>query len=576
MHRKSYLVLLLVAVMALVVAGAAPTLAQDGDIPRGGTVNINESPQGATWPGPNFNPYAPSPRQGTTALLYEPLTIFNAPDGGTPTPWLAEDVSYSEDLMTLVVKLREGVKWSDGEDFNADDLVFTVNLLQEFSGLDRPGLWAIIDGVEKVDDFTVNFALKEVYTQADTVIGRMYPLPEHVWSTIEDPVTFLNEDPVTTGPFSELEYSDAVYTICRNPNYWQEGKPYVDCVRYPAFADNAAVNNAMINGDLDWTGNFIPDIQNTFVAKDPENLGFDFYIDGQKPIIVYLNTTKAPFDDTQFRIALSQAIDYEGIPDIVYGPGYAGPFNPTGLSLGRYADWINQEALDKAAELGVGAYDPERAKATLDAAGYAVAADGWRTNKDGSPLEIQIQTVNGWTDWTVSAQVIAQNWQDIGLNTSIVTPEFGTWFADLQQANYDASMGWSDYIRTPWDFYRNLLDSSLVLPIDGGGTTAAGTAWARFFSPRTDELLKAFTQTTDDAEKKEIIGELQMFMVENVPFIPFMGNAYWYEWNTTRFVGFPMPGNMYTIGSPWDNLTGGALLTVLNLHCKDATSCGQE
>ena len=194
-------------------------------------------------------------------------------------------------------------------------------------------------------------------------------------------MTYLNEKPVATGPFTEVEYSDQVYTIMRNPNYWQEGKPYVDGVRYPAYSGNDAVNNALINGELDWAGNFIPDIQNTFVAKDPENFGYDFYMDGQKPVIMYFNTTKAPFDDVQFRLAMSQAIDFNSIPDIVYGPGYSAPFNPTGISLGRYADWINQAALDKATELGVGVYDPEKAKATLDAAGYAVGSDGFRTTK---------------------------------------------------------------------------------------------------------------------------------------------------------------------------------------------------
>ncbi|MCC7208479.1 MAG: hypothetical protein IT323_14320, partial [Anaerolineae bacterium] len=183
---------------------------------------------------------------------------------------------------------------------------------------------------------------------------------------------------------------------------------------------------------------------------------------------------------------------------------------------------------------------------------------------------------NGWTDWTNAAMVVAQNWQDVGINASIVTPEFGTWFADLQQANYDVSMGWATYVRTPWDYYRNLFDSSLVTPIDGGGTNAAGNVWARFFDSRADELLKAFTQTTDDAEQKAIIAELQMFMVENVPVIPLFGNCYWYEWNTRRFVGFPTPDNWYAIGSPWEGDSGGALITVLNLHCKDATSCGQQ
>ena len=124
-------------------------------------------------------------------------------------------------------------------------------------------------------------------------------------------------------------------------------------------------------------------------------------------------------------------------------------------------------------------------------------------------MEIKIQTVNGWTDWTNAAQVVAQNWQDIGINVSIVTPEFGTWFADLQAANYDVSMGWADLSSAP----------------RGTSTVTCSTArWSRpsraaapmllarpgraYFSPRTDELLKAFTQTVDAEEQKAIIGEM--------------------------------------------------------------------
>jgi peptide/nickel transport system substrate-binding protein len=569
MLRKWFLSVALIAILAL---SLAPAFAQD-DIPMGGTVVINESPQG-NWPGPNFNPYSPSPRHGTLNFVYETLIVFNPADGGLPTYWLAENSSYGEDLLSLTFNLRQGVKWSDGEDFNADDVVFSVNLVKEFGALDIGAIWPLINGVEKVDDYTVRFDLKEVYTQADTVIGGFRPVPEHIWSTIEDPVAFLNETPVGTGPFTEVtDFSETVYSICRNPNYWQEGKPYLDCVRYPAYSGNDSVNNALINGEIDWAGNFVPEIQNTFVARDPEHFGFYFWPEGAGPVVLYLNTTKEPFSDVKFRQAISMSIDYSNMVENVYGPGYATPFNATGLSTGRFADWISQEALDLAAEMGLNTYNPDGAKAMLDESGYPVGADVFRTLPDGTPIVFRIQTVNGWTDWTNGAQYVAQNLQDVGLNVSIETPEFGAWFSALQTATFEASMGWSNYNRTPWDFYRNTFDSSLIITGDDGNAVANGTTWGRWTSPETDQLLKDFTLTADLDEQKEISNQLQMAYVQNVATIPLWANPQWYEWNETRIVGFPKPDNYYAQGSPWNQ--PGSLITVLNLHCVDATSCGQ-
>jgi peptide/nickel transport system substrate-binding protein len=572
MSRKWFSILTLCIVFALAL-GLVPAMAQDST-PRGGIVTINESPQG-NWAGPNFNPYSPQPRNGTRIFIYEPLLLFNPVEGGLATPWLATEATYSDDLLSLTFTLREGVLWSDGEAFNADDVVFSANLVQEFAALDTGAIWQIIDGVEKVDDFTVSFALKEVYTQADTVLGDFRPVPEHIWSAVEDPVAFLNETPVGTGPFTEVtDFSETVYTLLRNPNYWQEGKPYIDGVRYPAYSGNDAVNNALINGDVDWAGNFLPDIQNTFVARDPDHYGYFFWPDGAPPVSLYLNTTKAPFSDVNFRRAVSMAIDYTNMVDAVYGPGYAEPYNATGLAPVRFGDWLNQEALDLANEMGLATYNAEGAAALLDEAGYPAGGDGIRTLPDGTAIEFRIQTVNGWTDWTNAAQFVAQNLQDIGLNVSIETPEFGAWFSALQGGTYDASMGWSGYNRTPWDYYRNIFDSSLLIPsADGSTTTAQGTTWARWFSDETDQLLSDFTKTTDLDEQKAIINQLQTTFVENVVAIPLFTNAQWYEWNELRFVGFPKPDNYYAQGSPWN--APGALIVGLTIHCKDETSCGQ-
>src|SRR5687767_4491045 len=114
---------LLVAVPLALATVLGPVAAQDDmpvtvdpDAPRGGTVTVSHRAASA-WVR-NFNPFAPDPINETHGLIYEPLLVWNEVDG-SGIPWLATNFEYSDDLMTLTVTLREGVQWSDGEDFNA-------------------------------------------------------------------------------------------------------------------------------------------------------------------------------------------------------------------------------------------------------------------------------------------------------------------------------------------------------------------------------------------------------------------------------------------------------------------------
>ena len=542
-----------------------PVLAQD-DTPRGGTVIINEAPAGA-WVR-NFNPFAPDPADPTGSLIYEPLILWNPVEGGAPTYWLATDYAYGDDLLSLTFTLRDGVLWSDGETFNADDVVFTFDMIKDNPALDRGALLDFTESVEKVDDLTVRFNLSKVFTQAETVIGRLNIVPEHVWSELEDPVTFTNPEPVATGPFTEVStFSEQVFEVCRNENYWQEGKPYVDCLRYPAFTGGDPVNLALISGDIDWAGNFVPDIDITYVAANPEDHDYYFW-PGGAVVQLYPNTTKAPFDDVAFRRALSMAVDYEDIVDIGMF-GYTVPANATGLGP-AHETWLSEAALERAADLGLARFEPEAAAAALDEAGYVDAdGDGWRDMPDGSPLTFTIQSVSGWPDWASVVQIISQSYQDLGLNATVNFPDFGQWLNNLQTADYDVSIGWSTAGRTPYDFYRNVLDPSLI----GDDDLANAQLWARWTSDEATELLSEFTQTADESEQREIVDRLQEIYVENSPAIPLFPGPTWYEYNTGRFTGFPTEEDYYTQGSPW--ALESRLIVATTIHCVDEASCGQ-
>jgi len=256
-------------------------------------------------------------------------------------------------------------------------------------------------------------------------------------------------------------------------------------------------------------------------------------------------------------------INYEDVVNIgMYG--YTEPANATGIGP-AHESWLSQEALDLVAEMGLGNYNP-------DAAGYVdTDGDGVRDLPDGSPLEFKLQVVEGWNDWITSVQVIGQSYQELGLNAGVESVDFGTLFENLQNGTYDTSMGWSTGGRTPWNFYRNTLESSLIAE-DG---TAGGQLWGRWTSDETDQHLKDFVATADLAEQKAIINKLQKAYIENIVAIPLFYQPTWYEYNTLRFTGFPTPDNYYAQGSPWDNNEARLLIVATRIHCKDNTSCGQ-
>jgi len=572
---NSKLVRLFIAVIVLVFAASMSltAFAQGGGIVRGGTLVLslgNAAPYVQ-----NFSPFAPDTTDWVQGEIYETLMVYNPVEGGVPTPWLATDYAWSDDLLSLTYTLRDGVLWSDGEAFTADDVVFTFELLQKFPAIDRGALLSFVDSAEKVDDLTVTFHLNRIYTVApERIGGNLWIVPEHIWKDVEDPVTFTNPDPVGTGMLTEAFVpDDGLYLeLCRNENYWQMGEdgeplPYIDCARHPMYPGNDPANLALISGELDWIGNFIPDIDNVFVAQDPEHYGYYFW-PGGGVVALYMNTTKAPYSDVKFRQALSMAIDRQSVTDIgMYG--YTDPVSPTGLGP-RHASWINPEAEALAADMGLGVYDPDAAAVALDEAGYVDAdGDGWRDTPDGEPIKFSIQAVNGWTDWVTSIQIISENFQEVGINADIITPEFGAWMNALQTGDYDVSIGWGTSGNTPWDHFRDTLYSPLI----GEDGLANAELWGRWTSDETDALVDAFTATADVDEQHNIVNQLQMTFVENVITIPLFAGPTWYEYVTLRFTGFPTEEDYYTQGSPWH--IQGSMIVLTHVHCVSEETCAE-
>lgn len=503
------------------------------------SVSAQTHPQGGTLTAPiiaptltdDFNPFSNAQEDMVRGTMFEPLWIHNVMTREIHFR-LAESFDYAEDLSAMTIRLRDGLTWSDGAALTADDLAFSLTLGRDEAALDKTGKWSdgLMTDIEVIDPLTVRITLSRPDSTLDWYLGELYVVPRHIWEGVEDKITFRNSNPVGSGPITEVTAVQSnQIEICRNPHYYlaREGLPFLDCIRFRQYSDNSQIQPALMAGEIDWGSNFIADIDRTYVARNPDAHGY--WYPANDLINLYLNTTRAPFDNVEMRRALSMALDREIIVDLA---AYGYPTVATrATGLGDYFEsWFN-DGIDAQFE-HLMTYDPAGANALLDAAGYLDAnGDGFRQLPDGAPIAFDIHVVNGWTDWIQAAQIVAENFAEIGINAQVRTVDWSVYDAALKEGTYDASMSWSlaavDPIQTYNDYYH---------PNRVGSSWHAGHGMA---SEDLGALIDAYGTTTDEAERRAILDELMLFTGENLPFIPLFSNPTWYQFNASRIGGWP-------------------------------------
>ncbi len=542
----------LIATAALALALTAPASAQ--------TVLTVSSEQTTTFVR-NFNPFNQTSARATTKdFIYEPLAIFNRLAGARWEYRLAESFELADDLRSISFTLRDGLKWSDGTPLTVDDVVFTYDYLKKFPALDFNSVSALMESVEKVDERTVRFNLVQPNSLVATTIVAMPIVPRHIWEGIADPVTFANETPVGSGPLTEItRFTPQVYEQCRNPNYWDAASLYVDCIRLPQLADNPQVLAALVDGTLDWATSFVPDIDNTFVARDPEHNHYWFLPSSIVAFTLNLenpdeNARKA-FNDVNFRRAVSMLIDRQSIIDIA---GYGYPvINEDPSMLGQfYAAFANPEVATRFGQYG--RFNPDAATALLEESGYKDAdGDGFRDNPDGTPIAIDIEIPNGWTDWIDAVQIAIETLKQGGLNVKMSTPEESVWASDLIDAKYSMSLNAIASAANPYFPYIRSFN-----PADFGKSRTSAQRWT---DPEVVEMLNRYTQVKDPAEQKAIMDAVQLKVAEAMPVIPVYNSPSFYQYSTRRFTGWANADNPIT--SPVvSNANPGRLIQLLALR----------
>lgn len=492
----------------------------------------------------NFNPFQSDQLHGTY-LIYEPLEI-PSPIDGAYTPFLATGYKFT-DPTTLVYTMRQGVKWSDGKDFTSQDVVFTFNLLKKYPALDSKGIWQQVNDVSAAgSDVTVKFKAPSV-PFADTV-AQTPIVPEHVWSSIGDPTKYTNNTPVGTGPFTLDKFAPTQYSLKKNAGYWQAGKIAPAEVVFPAQASNQNTNQLDVtSGKFDWAYTFLPDVKQTYVSRDSKHNTYWFPPGGT--IGLFLNLTKAPYNDVNFRKGVSLALNRTTIATKAVN-GYLDQASQSGVILPNMTKWLDPGLADQ----GLVKQDTSAAQAAFAQAGYT-AQGGKLVGRDGKQATMTITMPGNFSDWVAAAKEVVNQLGAVGIKADLDLPQYAQYSQAIQAGTFDAAFGGFGGTGNVYTDFNNALNSAFATAVN----TPTANNFERFKDPAVDQALATLASATDSAAQKDAAYKLEQVMYNSVPVVLMYYGGSWGLFSTKNFTGWPSADNPYTLPTNYNN----SLLTVL-------------
>lgn len=486
-----------------------------------------------------FNPFSPTVNPGAKGLLYEPL-FLESPAREKGTPWLATKMAWNSDGTQLAFTIRPDVKWSDGTPFTAKDVAFSFNLLVKFPAINTdafPVASATADGdIATVKFSTVAFA----YEQA---LGNFTPVPEHLWAD-QDASKWTNPDPIGTGPYTEGGFSAQLITYAKNNSYWQSDTVKVAKIQFPVATPETFVSN-LGSGKYDWAGGFVANIQKVFVDKNPEHNKFWFPGDGLVNLV--MNVQKAPFNDLKLRSAISMAIDRNELSKTAE-QGYEPVPSPTALVLPALSRYMDPQYKDAKFT-----YDTAKANSLLDSAGYPKGADGIRVAPGGQKLAFTLDIPSGYTDWVTMSTLLKAQLLKIGIEVKPQGVAAAAWSTQLHAGTFQLTIASVAVGTGAYSLYRSFLSKELSAPQG----QPAKKNYARWEDPATEKFLKDYASTDDKTAQMKAIHGLEGVVVNQLPVIPLLQSANWFEYRTSNFTGWPDAENPYALPAPYqypDNL----------------------
>lgn len=398
--------------------------------------------------------------------LYEGL-VKPTSDGGF-IPAVASDYIISDDAKTYTFTLRDGITFHDGTPVTIEDVKYSIDRYAEIQG-ESSAFSSLVDSVEVQDDKTLVVNLKESYSEFLPMM-TIAIIPQ----SNEDPAG----NPIGTGPFKYVSYTPGQnLELEKYDGYWQEGVPSLDSVEFKFIADVDTAFVELQAGTID--------ILKYLTSAQAETLGDDYNIvQGSMNLVhaMYLNSAYEPLSKTEVRQALCYAVDRDAINNFIFG----------GKShiIGSHMIPAMSKYYEPEAET-VYSYDSEKAKELLADAGYA----------DGFDLEITVPS--SYSQHVDSAQIIADELSQVGINVTLNQVEWSTWLQDVYKGgNFQATVIGFDGTLAPSDWLKKYV-------------TDDAKNFMHYSNTEYDDVFNTAYTTVDDDVKVENYKKAQMILAED-------------------------------------------------------------
>ena len=519
----------------------------------GKTLVMESSPETAITQ--DFNPFATTAApwgMGATGLIYEPLIQFDLAAPPKYYPWLATSYAWSNGGKTLAFTIRQGVKWNNGTPFTPADVAYTFNLVKSNAAVNIDGL-KISSVSTSGNTVTLTFPTAQ-YTNLEEIAGTAI-VPQAIWSKAGSPTTFADANPVGTGPYKLGSFTPQGFTLVKNPDYWQASSVKVPKVFFPVYTSTTGALSALFSGQIDWTGNFIPGLQKSFVDTSPTTHHYWEAPGGTNSLMPNLN--KWPTNQLAVRQAISLAINRS----VIASEGEAGledpVLNATGLTLPTFSAWSAPVAnMTVSATANAAA-----AKQVLEKAGYTLGSNGF-FSKGGKSVTIAVTDPSAYTDYAQDDALVAQELRAAGIDATFVGQSTDAWNEDVADGNFQLTSHWSNGGLTPYNMYDGWLDSSLAT-----GNAATGD-FERLNDPAINAELATLAGAATTTAQAAALAPIAKYVAANLPIIPTTTASEWFEYNSQNYSGWPTQQNPYETGQPsgTNNGPGSGTDEVVILH----------
>lgn len=388
---------------------------------------------------------------------------------------LAEDYTISADGTEYTVILKKGIKFHNGEELKASDVVFSMERAKTSTNL--ASYTACIESVTAADDYTVVFKLDGPNVPFLMSVIAFVPIMNEKATTESSDV---NYNPVGTGPYKFVSYATGQNIKLTRNDEWHGGKAAIKDVTFTILTDTNASLMAVESGDVDMTYS-IPSIAVNSV-KENDKLGIELIPTIGSCYIAY-NIEKAPFDDVNFRLALACATNREEIINTALD----------GMAVSTDVLWTEQWAGDSST-YGPETFDVEKAKDYLA-----------KSNYNGETITY----VAGSDDYKKIGVVMQQQYAAIGVNMEVEQLETNTWVSDMMSGNYDITFTGMSF-DLDVSLWKNALHSSAI----------NGYNFSRLNNPEVDAAFDAGNSILDAEARAKNYEVIEKVLYEEAIVIP--------------------------------------------------------